>query len=455
MTKLDGSALEWLLSPLTVEEFLGDVWERKPYVVPRADREYFSGLFSLADLDAVLEFGRPRPPELRVLKSGITVPSDEYLQSDGRLDVNQLRRLYADGHTIVINGLDKLSAPVAELIQALQRRLNFRVSPNAYLTPRGAQGFNPHYDTHDVFIAQVGGSKVWRIYRLADICPPDGMFELDQSISRENLPEPRMVELSAGQLMYIPRGWIHDAETANESSLHLTIGIHPSRWYDLASKALTALALKHESLRRALPVGYLDDANAPATLADGLREIAKLLEGEELAIDAYSMLQDDFVRLSRPVPNGSFVAALDQLPSIHLETRLARQRHLYCRVLPSADGVAIQFARSIVRGPLAYGAAMTFIAQSHASFAVRDLPLLDDEQKISLTQRLLRDGLLGIVDARNAGLFYADTHDRNQASQRRSGGPGVGTASVPPSRTPVSLSCETIGQDASRPHATR
>ena len=32
---------------------------------------------------------------------------------------------------------------------------------NAYITPPENQGFAAHYDTHDVFVLQVSGSKRW------------------------------------------------------------------------------------------------------------------------------------------------------------------------------------------------------------------------------------------------------------------------------------------------------
>jgi bifunctional lysine-specific demethylase and histidyl-hydroxylase NO66 len=160
----DDGELAWLLSPLPIDEFLNKVWEQQPYVIKRDAPDYHRSLFSAADLETVLEFGRPQPAELRVISEGEGLPPENYFQSDGRLDLNQLRRLYAEGHTIVIHGLHRLWRPVAVFTQALQRRLSYKVTPNIYLTPRAARGLNSHYDTHDVFIMQIAGVKTWRIY---------------------------------------------------------------------------------------------------------------------------------------------------------------------------------------------------------------------------------------------------------------------------------------------------
>lgn len=401
--RLRGSELEWLLSPLPVDEFVDDIWERKPHVIHRNDEDYYSDLFSGADLDAVLEFGRPRPPDLRVVSEGEGRSPDDYLQADGRLDLNELRKLYAEGNTIVINGLHRFCGPVAGFVQGLQRCLSYKVTPNAYLTPRRSRGLKPHYDTHDVFVVQVGGAKTWRIYDAPEAFPLLGTLQPGLSSSPDELPTPRLVDLAAGDVMYIPRGWVHAAETADRSSLHLTFGIYPPQWYDFMTKALTALTLKHERLRRALPVGYLEDGAALPTLRDGLRELAALLEREGSAADAFGMLEDDFIRVGRAVPDGCFVTDLDRVASIDLQTRLVKRPHLYCRVVPVENAIALQFSRTLVQAPLDYGDAMAFVAQSSAVFTVSDLPLLDNDRKTILAQRLVRDGLLTFADAGLSG----------------------------------------------------
>ena len=393
---IDG--LAWLLSPLSVEAFIAESWEQKPQVVARDDPEYFKTLFRAADFELVLEFGQLRPPAIRVVSNGEGPTPDEYLQSDGRLDLNQLRKLYVEGHTIVVNGLQKYWGPVAEFAESLQRRLCFNVLVNAYLTPANSQGLRPHYDSHNVLIVQLSGIKAWRLYRCEVACPLYGTARREP-FSRDELAEPLVVTMSAGDVMYIPRGWVHEADTGESSSLHLTIGIFPPLWLDLAAKALSSLAVKNERLRHALPVGFLDDADIMQTLERGLKDLARLLEKEGSATDALSMLEDDFVRASRTSPDGQFVAALDRLSSIDLETRLILRPHLYSRVVPVDSGVAIQYARTLVQGPANYKDAMTFVVRSQAPFAVSDLPGLDDQRQISLAKRLVRDGLLTFADA--------------------------------------------------------
>ena len=45
------------------------------------------------------------------------------------------------------------------------------------------------------------------------------------------------VTLSPGDLMYLPRGYPHDAASADGASLHLTIGMLPITWASVLIRA--------------------------------------------------------------------------------------------------------------------------------------------------------------------------------------------------------------------------
>ena len=72
--------------------------------------------------------------------------------------------LFADGHTIVLQGLHRLWPPLIDFAGALTTDLGHPVQINAYITPSSSQGFSAHYDVHDVFVLQVAGEKRWRIH---------------------------------------------------------------------------------------------------------------------------------------------------------------------------------------------------------------------------------------------------------------------------------------------------
>ncbi|MDB5308472.1 MAG: Cupin 4 family protein [Gemmataceae bacterium] len=61
--------------------------------------------------------------------------------------------------------------PVALLCRNLEIVFHCPVHANMYLTPEGAQGFDAHFDTHEVLVLQLEGTKTWRVYGSARTAP--------------------------------------------------------------------------------------------------------------------------------------------------------------------------------------------------------------------------------------------------------------------------------------------
>src|SRR6185295_12103641 len=102
----------------------------------------------------------------------------------------------------------------------------------------GAQGFSAHYDTHDVFILQAAGSKHWRLYG-SSVQLPLASTPYPYPGPDAGKPSADFV-LRAGDVLYIPRGHVHDALTSDSISLHVTLGINVYTWADLFMEALNA-----------------------------------------------------------------------------------------------------------------------------------------------------------------------------------------------------------------------
>ena len=73
--------------------------------------------------------------------------------------------------------------------------------------------------------------------------------------------------LAEGDVLYLPRGFIHSAEALGGVSVHLTIGIHSHTRHDLV-RSLLELAEEDPRLRRSLPLGV--DIGDPAQLSSDL-----------------------------------------------------------------------------------------------------------------------------------------------------------------------------------------
>ena len=52
---------------------------------------------------------------------------------------------------------------LAALCRAMEKAFSSHFQANVYLSPPNAQGFGTHFDSHDVFVLQVAGSKIWTL----------------------------------------------------------------------------------------------------------------------------------------------------------------------------------------------------------------------------------------------------------------------------------------------------
>ncbi|MEU0356181.1 cupin domain-containing protein [Streptomyces cyaneofuscatus] len=254
------------LTGLSAEEFARDVWARKPLLTRRAGD--FSDLFSAEAVDELISRRGLRTPFLRVAKDGSTLPESAFTSSAGvgatiadQLDDTALWRAFADGATLVLQALQRTWGPVGEFGARLSAELGHPVQANAYVTPPQSRGFDAHYDVHDVFVVQIGGTKRWLVHEPVH---PDPLRDQPWTDHRSAVAEAARgaahldTVLEPGDVLYLPRGWLHAAEAQGGVSVHLTLGIHTWTRYALAEQlAQAALAALRDDpwMRSTLPPG--------------------------------------------------------------------------------------------------------------------------------------------------------------------------------------------------------
>ena len=256
----EDGALALTLAPLAPEAFFAEHWERRPLVVRRGEPGRFDGILSAADVERLVCETGLRTPAFRLVRDGAPLPPGDYTRDvpwhpgrfAGLAVVDRVAEEHARGATIVLQALHLHWRPAALYCRGLERELGFPVQANAYATPAAARGFAVHHDTHDVFVLQVGGSKRWRVYA------PKVELPLKHQRWSAALGDPgepvEDVTLEAGDTLYLPRGWPHEAVTDRADSLHLTIGLHPPTRLDALRAALEACGEDVE-FRRTLDAG--------------------------------------------------------------------------------------------------------------------------------------------------------------------------------------------------------
>ena len=92
--------LEQLLQPISPETFFQQYWEQRSLLISRHSPDYYAGLISVKNIDAILQFSKPKYPKVKLGKSQKRGYSLEVLEGMGTQSiqvygVRNLQRLYA------------------------------------------------------------------------------------------------------------------------------------------------------------------------------------------------------------------------------------------------------------------------------------------------------------------------------------------------------------------------
>jgi lysine-specific demethylase/histidyl-hydroxylase NO66 len=383
-------SLAWLLAPLTVDEFLGEIWGASHYHVRRDRRDYLDSLRAEADsVDDLLALFRPHLSLVSLVRENERKDQYVYRLADGGFDAEAIGRDFADGYTIVLESVQRYVHTIAVLTHSIEAELNFATQVNAYFTPPESQGFPAHCDDHDALIVQLQGSKVWHVFEGVDV-PPHEMWR-HEAFRTAGLPAPVDVPLQAGDVLYVPRGRVHAAESTSELSVHLTVGVHAPTLFMLATRALHALNTSDDGIHRQLPPRFLSDPAVRSGLGAVVQGIAEALEQPEAIAGALDSLEADLVRRGQCKPLGN---GISDAVAIDDQTPVIKYQPLYSRVTENSDHVTLHFAQSQVNVAADHKNALQFLAKSTAAFRICDLPGLDEEQRLELARALLLQGFL-------------------------------------------------------------
>ncbi|MBM7804801.1 ribosomal protein L16 Arg81 hydroxylase [Geodermatophilus bullaregiensis] len=398
---------------LDPEVFAAEHWSRRPLLARAEDTgESFSDLLTLADVDELLSRRGLRTPFIRIAKDGAVVDPKRFTTAGGagaeiadQVSSDAVLRLFADGSTVVLQGLHRLWPPLIEFADALAADLGHPTQVNAYVTPPSSRGFSPHYDVHDVFVLQVAGEKHWRIHEpvLPDPLRTQPWNDRAAAVAAAAEREPVVdAVLRPGDALYLPRGYLHSAVALGQTSAHLTVGVHPVTRWAAAEQALDlvrVLAADDRELRRSLPVGL--DLADPAALRDdvatvvgALREWLDRVDPDQVA-DRLRERTWGQVRPEPVAPLAQATAAAALTP----DTVLRLRRRLRC-TLREAEGhrVVLLGGRRRHEFPASARPALAELLAA-GELEVADLPGLDPDDRLTLARRLVTESVAVVADA--------------------------------------------------------
>ena len=383
-----------LISPIAPETFFSDVWEKQPLVVKRHGASAYGDLLSIVDVDEALTTLNLSYPEIRLARVDQPPDAADYTFSDGRIDPLAVTKLFRSGVTIVLDQMQRRLPSLGELCRDLESELGVAFQTNLYVTPPHAAGFKGHYDTHDVFVLQIAGSKEWEIFESHVELPMPG-----QRGDKNDAPPGTVTDrftLDAGDLVYLPRGTYHQARASDEMSLHVTLGAMVRTWCEFLLEAVSELSLRDVAFRHALPIGMgvgtFDQAGAQKEFRSLLARLAESSDFEKTALS----LSRDFLRQHDGILRQQLVqvSALDDLSSESIVVARAGAVHTVERV---GDTLTVHHLNTAIELP-AHAEKSVSSALSGDPLRVADIAGgLDLEGKLALARKLIEEGLLVAV----------------------------------------------------------
>ena len=379
--------------------FVRDHWAKAPLLRRGAGPGGFDDLLSLDDVDRILATTSPRVPAFRMVKDGKPLPPSAYTKS-GRVGSQPLSDLadpgkvfdaFHGGATIVLQSLHRSWAPLTGFSRQLELFLTHPVQVNAYLTPPSSRGLGVHHDTHDVFVLQVHGRKLWQVWDAAVPFPLAHQRQLPPGAEAPTEAPLVDAELGPGDCLYVPRGFRHAARTAETASLHLTVGMLTRNWDGLL-REVVELATEEAWFREGLPVGFASDPAAlTVSLSERVEELRRFLDKVDLGRVADRAARR-FWSNRPPLLEGQLrrLLALDELDDT---TEVGRRPGAVCHLRVAGGRLELLLGDRTLTMPASLEPAVRQILDA-ASLRAADLEQLDGPSRLVLVRRLVREGLL-------------------------------------------------------------
>ncbi|MDB5934651.1 MAG: Cupin 4 [Massilia sp.] len=379
-----------LIFPLAVDEFIAQYHERNFLHVRRDDFEYFRNLYEDLELERNIWCNSMAWGEISLARPTASGSDDQYaaLAPCGAT----IQAALADGYTVVMNNYQNKSEVIGSFCRDVERFFFARCNVNLYMTPPDCQGLSPHYDDQDVYVMQLDGSKKWRLYEGGPGLPTEVQQYFCPETADLSFVE---VVLLPGDVLYLPRGFIHEAKAQSVQSTHLTLSVSAVRLVTFLKELLDRTAETDVELRKAISHEHLSGVLAPAG-----REIQVLKNWASSVADVdvrqtFSHFQDIFLGQTMRLPAAEKISAT--VSPTHDDTLLGMAQDQICLIAEMGEYRVLKFIGGQVDLADDLLMAARFVCDRR-SFQVRDLPgELTSAEKIAFAVFLRRLGLLVAV----------------------------------------------------------
>jgi len=220
---------------IDIKNFHSHFFEKNIFFQKRAVSD---DIISWSKLTEVLYAWDLDSPQMRLFLDGLVHPSKyttRYQDIDAlksRLNKEAFDSHLRSGATLVLNRVDEKDTQIGALCKALSDFTGLKTVANGYAAFGGDGTFGKHWDTHDVFAVQLLGRKRWQVFTPTFELPLPA--QKSKNFKSDCPGEPIFDQiLEPGDLLYIPRGWWHEASPIpDQETFHIAAGVHTAKTID-------------------------------------------------------------------------------------------------------------------------------------------------------------------------------------------------------------------------------
>lgn len=328
----------------------------------------------------------------------IDIPASSRHQ--GRSQKRFLEREFASGATFKIGDLEWRAPLFSALSRHFERQFGGTAVAKLFITPPTKKGFSAHFDHESVFVVQLTGTKLWRIFPRSVVNPKQSMARI---LTREELEQPsESTILEPGDVLYLPAGTPHAAECTDVSSMHVSIGLSPWTPTDVIQHAVNAISLTEPAM------------NAPLFTSEPYCS-ALLREAVDRCITALKTLSPDtlfeqFQRSCNAVrreASGMGLSNFCAITSLSENSLVSRNELKIVRKQMGEKAISLYISDAsnvtdnpekqppYIELPAFVDEELTFLLGAREPTSISEIPgLLDVTSKVVLAKELLRHGVL-------------------------------------------------------------
>lgn len=239
-----------LLGEMPLDVFWDSVWNTRTHLVRARSPKAFQDCVSLEELDRLISSTRLPLGNFDMAHNQKPLDKSAYCEG-GLISPRKVYELHENGVTIILRAAHYWLPGLNRLRQAAEELFGCPVQANVYLTPPDNQSTPPHWDTHDLFVLQIAGTKRWPLFANPNNPRPleDERFRTGTDVAGGTT---EVIDLSAGDCLYLPRGEIH-APVSIGYSVHVALGVCCYRWIDIVRAALQQALPPDSILREPVP----------------------------------------------------------------------------------------------------------------------------------------------------------------------------------------------------------